>query len=96
MQETLQTIIYERLNQEEGIYMDYSIGKEINTKKVPINLNGSLLAVFTSYIRPHKKGFAIDMILSVIIALIDLIFPYVSRWSMNTLLPKMFFIHFLS
>lgn len=88
MQETLQTIIYERLNQEEGIYMNASIGKENNTKKKPINYNGSKLAVFASYIRPHKKGFAIDMILSVIIALIDLIFPYVSRWSMNTLLPQ--------
>ena len=88
MQEILQTIIYERLNQEEGIYMNTSIGKENNTKKKPINYNGSKLAVFASYIRPHKKGFAIDMILSVIIALIDLIFPYVSRWSMNTLLPQ--------
>ena len=75
MQEILQTIIYERLNQEEGIYMNTSIGKENNTKKKPINYNGSKLAVFASYIRPHKKGFAIDMILSVIIALIDLIFP---------------------
>ena len=39
MQEILQTIIYERLNQEEGIYMNASIGKENNTKKKPINYN---------------------------------------------------------
>ena len=37
------------------------------------------LKVFASYIRPHKKAFAIDMLLSVMIALIDIIFPYISR-----------------
>ena len=44
-------------------------------------------AIFASYIKPHKKAFAIDMALSAGIALVDLIFPYVSRWSMRTLLP---------
>ena len=47
----------------------------------------SKLAIFASYIKPHKKAFAIDMALSVGIALVDLIFPYVSRWSMRSLLP---------
>ena len=39
----------------------------------------SKLAIFASYIKPHKKAFAIDMALSVGNALVDLIFPYVSR-----------------
>ena len=45
-------------------------------------------AIFASYIKPHGKAFAIDMALSVGIALVDLIFPYVSRWSMRSLLPE--------
>ena len=45
------------------------------------------MAIFASYIKPHKKAFAIDMALSVGIALVDLVFPYVSRWSMRSLLP---------
>ena len=48
----------------------------------------SKLAIFASYIKPHGKAFAIDMSLSVGIALVDLIFPYVSRWSMRSLLPE--------
>ena len=58
--------------------------------------NRSKLSLLAAYIAPHKKLFAIDMILSVIVALIDLIFPYVSRWTMYSLLPnnvfKTFFI----
>ena len=48
----------------------------------------SKLAIFASYIVPHRKAFAIDMALSVGIAVVDLIFPYVSRWSMRNLLPE--------
>ena len=51
----------------------------------------SKLAVMASYIRPHRREFALDMILSLVIALIDLIFPYISRWSMYTLLPDNIF-----
>ena len=46
------------------------------------------LAIFASYIVPHRKAFAIDMALSVGIAAMDLLFPYVSRWSMRNLLPE--------
>ena len=46
------------------------------------------LAIFASYIVPHRKAFAIDMALSVGIAAVDLLFPYVSRWSMRNLLPE--------
>ncbi|MCR5154153.1 MAG: ABC transporter ATP-binding protein/permease, partial [Lachnospiraceae bacterium] len=38
--------------------------------------------------KPHKKDFFTDMGLSVIVALIDLAFPYVSRMSMRELLPN--------
>ena len=48
----------------------------------------SKLAIFASYIVPHRKAFAIDMALSVGIAAVDLLFPYVSRWSMRNLLPE--------
>ena len=48
----------------------------------------SKLAIFASYIKPHSRAFATDMALSVGVALVDLVFPYVSRWSMRTLLPE--------
>ena len=43
--------------------------------------------IFASYIYGQKKLFIADMICAVLVALIDLIFPYVSRVSMNRLLP---------
>ena len=46
------------------------------------------LAIFASYIKPHGRAFAIDMALSLGIAVVDLVFAYVSRWSMRTLLPE--------
>ncbi len=52
---------------------------------------GSKIAIIISYIRPHRREFAIDMILSLVIALIDLIFPSVSRWAMYSLLPENIF-----
>ena len=52
------------------------------------NYNDSKLKVFISYLTNHKKDFAIDMILSGLIAVVDLIFPYASRWAMQTLLPN--------
>lgn len=61
-----------------------------------MNYNDNKLKIFTSYIKPHKKLFAIDMILSVIVAAIDLVFPYVSRWSMQRLLPKGLFAMFFA
>lgn len=56
-----------------------------------MNYNDSKLKIFINYLRPHRKLFIIDMLLSVAVAAIDLIFPYVSRWSMNRLLPEGFF-----
>lgn len=46
------------------------------------------LRIFASYYKPHWKMFALDMVCAVVISLIDLVFPYVSRNSMNTYLPE--------
>ena len=49
------------------------------------------LSVFLSYFRPHWKPFLIDMLCATFVAVIDLIFPIVSRRSMQTLLPERMF-----
>ena len=64
----------------------------MNTKKDrKINYNANKLKVFASYIYPHRKDFTMDMLLSVSIAVIDLVFPYISRKTMNVLLPRHLF-----
>ena len=53
------------------------------------------LKIFMSYIAGHKKLFALDMCCALLVSVIDLIFPYVSRTSMNRLLPgKLFTLFF--
>ena len=64
--------------------------------KEKIDFNRSKLSVFAAYIRPHRKAFVVDMGLSVAVALVDLIFPLVSRWSMQALLPQGLFRAFFS
>ena len=64
--------------------------------KEKIDFNRSKLSVFAEYIRPHRKAFVVDMGLSVAVALVDLIFPLVSRWSMQALLPQGLFRAFFS
>ena len=56
-----------------------------------IDYNAHKLKVFSAYIRPHKKEFATDMLLSVLIALIDITFPYISRETMRFYLPQSMF-----
>ncbi|MDD6089093.1 MAG: ABC transporter ATP-binding protein [Clostridiales bacterium] len=51
------------------------------------NFDDKPVRIFASYIYGQKKLFIADMICAVLVALIDLIFPYVSRVSMNRLLP---------
>ena len=46
------------------------------------------LKTFFSYFGPHKKLFAIDMLCAVAAAVIDLLFPMISRSSMQTYLPQ--------
>jgi len=48
----------------------------------------SELKIFISYFKPHKKLFFLDMFCALMISLIDLGFPFVSRWCMYTLLPE--------
>ncbi len=52
------------------------------------NFHQNGLKIFCSYYGPHKKLFIIDMLCAIIAAGIDLVFPYVSRSSMQTLLPQ--------
>ncbi len=54
----------------------------------PINYKAPPLEIFARYIGRHRGLFALDMACSVAVALVDLIFPYVSRKSMYTLLPN--------
>ena len=45
------------------------------------------LRIFLSYFKAHKKLFILDLICALGISLIDLAFPYISRWCMYELLP---------
>ena len=49
--------------------------------------NKSILRIFLSYLKPHRKLFLLDISCALMIALIDLAFPYVSRYAMYELLP---------
>ncbi|MBR1456683.1 MAG: ABC transporter ATP-binding protein [Oscillospiraceae bacterium] len=61
-----------------------------------INYNDSPLKIFLAYIAGHKGLFALDMACALAVAGIDLIFPFVSRRSMNTLLPQKLFAAFFA
>ena len=50
--------------------------------------NQSLLGIFVSYFRPHIGLFLLDMACALVISLIDLAFPYVSRMCMYELIPE--------
>ena len=41
-----------------------------------------------SYFRPHRRMFFIDMLCAVVVSAIDLVFPFVSKICMQTLLPQ--------
>ena len=49
--------------------------------------NKSEMQIFLSYFRPHRKLFLLDMVCALAIAVIDLAFPFISRWCMYKLLP---------
>ncbi|MCI8480920.1 MAG: ABC transporter ATP-binding protein [Oscillibacter sp.] len=48
----------------------------------------SPLQIFLSYFKPHRKLFFMDLGCALLISVIDLAFPYVSRRCMNELLPQ--------
>ena len=52
------------------------------------NFHANGLKLFCSYYGPHMRLFIIDMLCALLAAVIDLVFPYISRSSMQTLLPQ--------
>ena len=58
--------------------------------------NSKPLKVFFSYYKPHWKIFALDMFCAIMISLIDITFPMISKFTIDSLLPnknfKAFFI----
>ena len=61
-----------------------------------MNYNDKPLKIFFGYIGGQRKLFIIDMICAVLVAAIDLIFPYVSRAAMKTMLPQKMFSAFFA
>ena len=59
-----------------------------------INYHDKPLKIFMAYVFAHKGLFAVDMVCALAVAGIDLVFPYVSRTAMNTLLPQKLFLTF--
>ncbi len=55
------------------------------------NYNANDFKIFASYILGQKKLFYIDMVCAVLVSVIDLVFPFVSRMSMQRLLPERLF-----
>lgn len=53
-----------------------------------MNFQQPNLKIFLRYIARHKRLFTIDMVCAILVAVIDLVFPYVSRQAMNSLLPQ--------
>lgn len=48
----------------------------------------SVIGIFLSYFKPHRKLFAIDMLCALIVSAVDLTFPMITRFCLNDLLPK--------
>jgi ATP-binding cassette subfamily B protein len=62
-------------------------GSNVGSKDRSDDRKGEL-KLFISYFKPHRKLFFLDMTCALMISLIDLGFPYVSRWCMYTLIPQ--------
>ena len=60
------------------------------------NFSDRPLKIFLSYIAGHKKLFLIDMGCAVLVSVIDLVFPYVSKLSMERLLPNRLYTAFFA
>ena len=56
-----------------------------------MNYNEANLKIFLGYLSRHKTLFFLDMSCAVLVAVIDLVFPYASRSAMNALLPQKLF-----
>ena len=60
------------------------------------NYNEHPLKIFSSYIMGHKRLFLLDMLCAVAASVIDLAFPFISRMSMNRLLPEKLYTAFFA
>src|SRR6476620_1522881 len=47
-----------------------------------------MLKRFFAYYVPHKRLFYVDFFSAIVVAILDLIFPLVVQWFINTLLPE--------
>ena len=45
-------------------------------------------SIFLSFFKPHRGLFFLDMVCALIVALVDLAYPILSRYAMRTLLPQ--------
>ena len=50
--------------------------------------NWGLLRIFLAYFKPHRKLFLLDMCCALVVAIVDLVYPLVSRHAMYTMLPE--------
>ena len=60
----------------------------MKSMKQTIDYTAPPLRVFLRYFRPHLRLFAIDMLCAVAVAVIDLLFPFVSRRCLQVYLPE--------
>ena len=60
----------------------------MNRKDTKYYQSHSLMRIFLSYFKPHRRLFAMDILCAIIVAAVDLAFPLVSRSAMNNLLPR--------
>ena len=56
----------------------------------------STLRIFLHFFKRHRRLFALDMLCALIVALIDLAYPLISRWCMTSLLPQRAFTAFFT
>ena len=48
----------------------------------------NMMQIFLHFFKPHMGLFILDMVCALIVALVDLAYPLVSRWAMYELLPQ--------
>lgn len=60
----------------------------MTTKKDSSFYNSNPLKIFFSYYRPHLKYFVLDMICATLIALIDISFPVVTKYAIDSIIPN--------
>lgn len=53
-----------------------------------MNINDKPLKIFLNYFKPHLSVFIFDMICAVLIAIIDVAFPMVTRYLLNIIIPN--------